>query len=261
VVSVFSALGGVGKTTVAINLAAALPGKKVCVIDCDLQYGDVCRYLDIRPKRTLADMAACSTDRQVSDYAVPWRGHADIFACPQTVEEAGLVNAGAIGNIIKALKAQYETLIVDLPAGFGETALEVLDLSDRILLIGSAAAIPDIRSTKVALEILRSLGHAEKVTLILNRHNARHGIDVRKVEEVLGCRFSLKLSNDFAATTQAIRSGVPLTEGQPGKSLSRELARLAQDILSDAAGPAGKLSLTEKISRLFAPRQKGSLNA
>lgn len=261
VISVFSALGGVGKTTVALNLAVALPGKKVCIIDGDLHYGDVCRYLDIRPKRTLADMASCSTGRQVGDYATPWRRHADIFACPQTVEEAARVNADAMGNVIKALRAQYETLIVDLPAGFGEVALEVLDLSDRILLIGSAAAIPDIRSTKVAIEILRSLGHAEKVTLVLNRHNARHGIDDRRVEEVLACRFALKLPNDFAAAAQAIRTGVPLAEGQPGKPLSRELARLAQDILSDAAGAAGKPSLTEKISRLFAPRQKSSLNA
>ena len=261
VISVFSALGGVGKTTVAINLAASLPGKKVCLVDADLQAGDVTGYLAIRPGHTLADAVRLSADRQIQGFTTPWRQYADVLARPKTIEQAGVVSAEAMGAIIKALRAQYEVIIFDVPSGFSEVALEILDRSDRILLIGAAAGIPDVRSTKVALEILRSLGHTDKVNLVLNRHGAKHGIDVRKVEETLGSRFAVKLPNDFAAATQAIRAGIPLVEGQPGNPLARELARLAGDMLADADKPAGKQSLAEKLSRIFAPRKNSSLNA
>ncbi len=220
VVTVFSTASAVGKTLVSTNLAAGLmlEGYRVCLIDFDLQFGDVCNYLHLQPKTTLADaqhrIQEGGTDFQIQDFLTEYQ-YEDysffVLPAPRKLEEAYNVSTEVMRGILDRLCYAFDYIIVDTATAFSELNLMVMDMSTLVLFLGIMDFLPTIKNMKIGYDTMRSIGYdANKIRLVLNRSDSKTYIDMKDVEQLLQQQFYHVLPNDFAASQQSIQDGIPL---------------------------------------------------
>ena len=240
IISVFSTGAGNGKTLTAINLAASLAadGYDVCLVDLDLQFGDVSSYLQLEPQRTITD-AQLALERgkefEIMDYLTKFsktdlKGNAlefFVLSRPQMIFDAYSVSIPIVENIINSLK-WFNYVIVDLSAAFNAMNLAVLDSSTIINYIGVVDYLPSVKNFKIGYDTLLRFEYEEsKIRLVENRYNAEKLISGRDVERLLGAEFFHRLPNDFEATAAAIKAGEPLLVAAPNSPLTASYKELA----------------------------------
>ncbi|MHB1419231.1 MAG: response regulator [Bacillota bacterium] len=245
VITVFSTKGGVGKTTIATNLAVGLKqvtGKSVVLVDLDLQFGDVSAMLNIVPRQTMAQLAMEQDpidNSLVENYLISHPGSGlKIMPAPLRPEQAELITVRHVDQLIKVLKETYHYIIVDTPPYFNDTNMTALDLSNQILLI-MALDLPTIKNTKLSLEVLETLRHREKVRVVLNRASEEFGIRCEDVERTLGIDVGAQIPSSGKIVVTAVNRGVPFI-------LSNSSARISQSIFQ----------LTECVTRYGSNREE-----
>lgn len=257
VMTLFSTLSGVGKTTVAINLAAWLgkiKGTRTCIVDADLQFGDVCNYLRINPEYTLADLAKHGVSEQtLNAHAQPWLEDIDILAAPREIEEADGITAGMMSALIGYLRTRYEYVIIDTCQGFNENTLAAIDSADIIVVVGMIDSVASVKKMKLGLDTLKGLGYSDsKIKVVLNRSNAKTPLSIPEVERVLGTRFDKLLSNDYSSAQTALYTGIPFVLGQPDTELARQMITLAKAVTEDSLNDVStKPKLFHWLNRWF----------
>ncbi|MDT8903668.1 AAA family ATPase [Anaeroselena agilis] len=257
VITVFSTKGGVGKTTIATNLAVALGTRsrqKVCIVDADLTFGDVSLFLNVLPRATAADLAAdgeALETGQLSGYLTRYDDYVDVLAAPLRPEQAELVTAAHLGAALKALRGAYRYVIVDTAPSFGEAMLTALDEADQILVI-SSLDLPTIKNVKLCLEIMDSLAYSgEKVKLVLNRATGEGGMDVREVEESLRRPFAAVLPSDGKVVVPSVNRGIPFVVTNPEAGVSQGIFNLAKGVAGEAAGHEEPRGVVHRLKRLL----------
>ncbi len=236
VITVFSTASAVGKTLISINMAAELAkeGYRVCLVDLDLQFGDVCNYLQLQPKYTVADaVKALETDKDsfaVQDflttydrYEVPF----GIVAAPLRLEEAYNIKTETVKEILLQLQLRFDFVVVDTASTFSDINLTAMELSTIVTFLGIVDFIPTIKNMKSGNDSIREIGlDANKIRLVLNRSNSRTRIDLQDVEQLLGAEFYHVLPNDFGAATRSIKTGCPLVLDSKSTPLKMEMRNL-----------------------------------
>lgn len=264
VITVFSTASAVGKTLISINMAAELAqqGYRVCLADLDLQFGDVCNYLQLQPTYTLADAVRAmekGTDSfTVKDFLTPFDRYNvpfDVLTAPLKLEEAYNIQAENLKQIILQLQLKYDFVVVDTASTFSEVNIMVMELSTIISFLGIVDFIPTIKNMKSGNDTLQSLGYdANMIRMILNRSNSKTRIDLQDVEELLGSKFYHVLPNDFASSTRSIKTGCPLVLEDKISPLKTELrnlvARYMNKPLEEVEGKKGT-GRTSWFSKLF----------
>ena len=254
-VVVFSPKGGVGRTTVAVNVAvaAASMGKKVCVVDASLQFGDVGVLFNLSPKnKTVADLIIEGVPDLDSLEAtlITHSSGVRVLLAPPSPETAELVTAAAFRQILDSLRLHHDLVIVDTWPWFHETTLSLLDQADEIVAV-MTLEITNIKDIRIFLEIADQLGYPkEKVRLVLNRADAAIGIRVSDVEASIGHKIDETIVSDGRTVVHALNRGVPFMTSQPQTQVGQDILRLARSLsgealatLADAAPPAKKKSL------------------
>ena len=248
VITVFSTASAVGKTLIGINMAAELAheGYRVCLADLDLQFGDVCNYLQLQPMHTLADAVRSlgKDDYNVQDYLTTYDREDlafGVLAAPLNLEEAYNIQTTDVKQVLMQLQLKFDFLVIDTASTFSELNLMAMELSTIISFLGIVDFIPTIKNMKSGNDTIHGLGYdANKIRLILNRSNSRTRIDLQDVEQLLGSEFYHVLPNDFGAATRSIKSGCPLvldTKVSPLKTELRNLVfRFTNRPLEDAEG-------------------------
>lgn len=241
IISIFSTGSGNGKTVTAINLAASLAheGYAVCLVDLDLQFGDVSNYLKLEPKFTIND-AQISVSKGEKNFDVrkflteykytDEKGNGVNFfvlARPPAIFDAYSIEVPVVEKIINSLN-YFDFVVIDLNAAFSALNLAVLDLSTIINYLGVVDFLPSIKNYKVGYDTLIRFEYEEsKIRLVENRSNSQKLISGEDVERLIGEKFFHRLPNDFPSVNKSIRAGVPLMFGAPGSALSKSFIDLA----------------------------------
>lgn len=244
VITVFSAKGGAGKTTVATNLAATLNNRgktRVCLVDLDLEFGDVAITLRLEPRVTLTD--ALEWDGFQPDLVPELLTAAgprwDCLLAPVGPGRSDDLPAALTGQILVELASRYEYVVVDTAAAFTDHVLAALDVSDHQVLI-TAPELPSLKNLRLALDTLDLLGYRKDIrSLVVNRADVKSGLTAAELEGVTMVPLAAHLPST-ADVSASINRGVPLVIEQPEHPFSWALRRLAAERLGSGEILTGK---------------------
>ncbi|TAK20201.1 MAG: CobQ/CobB/MinD/ParA nucleotide binding domain-containing protein [Chloroflexota bacterium] len=256
-ISVFGPKGGVGRTTVACNLAVAIrqtTGQRVALVDANLQFGDVGIVLGLKPTKSIVDLVPhiAEIDADLLGEVVS-RHHSgiDVLLAPPRPEMAELVTADYLKRILGKMREAYDVVVVDTAPNFSETMLATLDISDRILVL-LTVEMHTIKNTRLFLEVAGQLGYPrEKLTLVLNRADSTGGIEITEIERALGHRVNARIVSDGRTTTYALNHGEPFVIANKKADISRNVFELANLVMMRAAPVEEARVAPSGISRLL----------
>jgi pilus assembly protein CpaE len=242
VLTVFSNKGGLGKTTVATNLAVSLSlncKKSVALIDLDLQFGDISIFLDLHPTFTISDLV--SRIRELDHELIRSsliRHETGVHALtePKLAEESDLITPDHVNKIVETMRTLFDFVIIDTTHSFDDVIIEAMEISDSILLI-SVLDLPTIRNTQRCLEIFQRLNFPEeKIKIIVNRFMSEGEVDPVRFESALKFPVFWKIPNDYSTVINAINGGIPLQRLAPASSITKNFNELANELTGIADG-------------------------
>lgn len=256
VITVFSPKGGVGKTTMSVNLSVALARTRaeVCVVDLDLAFGDVAITVQVIPEHTITEAAESEQDLDWSLLKQLLTRHVSgisILAAPTHPEGRELITAQLVRSVISALRRHFDYIVIDTPPGFDDQVLGAFDETDEVVIVATLD-VPTIKNTKVALEtldLLRLVPNGRH--LILNRADDEVGLTPANVEEILGIPVDVTLPTS-SAVASATNHGRPIVLSKPEHPVSVAIDKFARKL----AGQGTKAVSNAPAKRGFFGRQK-----
>ena len=231
VVTVFSAKGGVGKTTIATNLGVYLAstGSRVLLVDLDLAFGDVAISLQLTPSRTTSDLIALSSHLDATGLAATVTRHAsglDTLCAPDTPADADLIPAATTKQILEIARGMYDFIIVDTPPAFTEHVLAALDVTDVSILIATMD-VPAVKNLCLVLNTMDQLGYPKQSrVVVLNRSDVKAGLKIADIAVVTKQPVAVSIPNS-PDVPASINRGVAIVLEQPGHPVSAALRALA----------------------------------
>ena len=241
-ITIFAPKGGVGKTTLAFNLAVAmgLQGPRTVLIDGSLQFGDMRALLKVPiDAPSLLDLP---TDRiQESDLQdVLWRDPSgiDILLAPPRVEMAEMVTVRDLEKTISLLRRVYDVVVVDTPAVVNDINLSFLDASDTILEVVTYDSTT-IHSTMVMADAFRMIGYPPtKVRYLVNRADSTGGLNAETLARALGRVPEYTVSSGGGLVVRANNEGIPFVLADPAAQISQDIGRVAAELVGRVAATA-----------------------
>jgi pilus assembly protein CpaE len=243
IISVFSPKGGVGRTTIAVNLAVAMAAelhRSVALMDASFQFGDVGVLLNMNPKnKSISDVLADVTNGDVDAVDAALVGHTTgikVLLAPPSPEMAELITPDHVRKVVKRLSETHELVVVDCWPLFQDPTLGLLDQSDLILVL-LTLEITNIKNIRLFLGLAEQLGYSDKLRLVLNRADSAYGIRVSDIEHSIGRKIDHTIVSDGRTVVYALNRGVPFV-------WSNKQAQVSQDILGIARAIAGEAEMT-----------------
>jgi pilus assembly protein CpaE len=239
IVTVFSAKGGCGKTTLATNMAAALADRgrrEVVLVDLDLAFGDVAIALQLFPAHTIADAVPLGDNLDFGSLQTLLTPHSPGLTTLVAPVEPGTsegIPASLVSRILEVLRDHYDYVIVDTPPAFDDHVLSAFDLSDVVALIATLD-IPALKNLKLTLETMDLLNYPrERWRVVLNRADSKVGLAIHEVEKSLRTPTAAQIpsSRDVPA---AINRGVPIVLDDPRHPVSTAIKYFAEDHVANA---------------------------
>jgi pilus assembly protein CpaE len=241
VVAVFSPKGGVGRTTIAVNLAVAAVslGKRVALVDASFQFGDVGVLLNLNPRnKSIADLASeiqTGEAESLETFLIAHSSGVQVLLAPPSPEQAELIGPAAVRRVLERLRTDHDLVVVDCPSSFNEPTLAVLDHADVILTLLSLE-ITSVKNMRLFLKVAEQLGYGpEKVRLVLNRADSTLGIRVADVEHSIGRKVDHTIVSDGRSVVYALNRGVPFFTSNRQAQVSQDILRLAQAVTAPIA--------------------------
>ncbi len=239
VILFYGAKGGVGTTTIAINTAIALHkemGKRVCLIDANLQFGDHRVFMDLGlDKMSVVDLATSpGFDMDlIRQILIKHESGVDLLLAPPSPETAELVTSDHLPEIINMMTNEFDYIVLDVDKRLDEVNLRIMDAVQTIYVV-MTADLPCLKNVRLVLETIGHLGYSdEKVKLILNRSNAFTGINVKNAESALKRRIDYQIVNEYRAAIGALNSGAPFMYTKSDSVLGRNMLEFVKEMDKD----------------------------
>jgi pilus assembly protein CpaE len=241
VVTLFAPKGGVGRTTLAVNLAVALAGEQrqaVTLVDGSFQFGDVGVLLNLNPKnKSIIDVvtdASAGDDELVDTTLISHSTGIKVLLAPPSPEMAELVTVDQIRRTMGRLRVTNDFTVVDLWPHFNDVTLALLDMSDVILTI-LTLEISNIKNVRLFLEVAEQLGYTDRIKLVLNRADSAFGIRVADVESSVGRKIDHQVVSDGRTVVYALNRGVPFVWSNSQAPVSEDILKISRALVAAAA--------------------------
>jgi pilus assembly protein CpaE len=258
VIAVAGAIGGVGTTSLAVNLGCALANdakNSVALVDLDMCLGDADVFLDSIPDYTLVDVAQNVTRLDFTLLKRSLTKHASgLYLLPRPVrlEDVHLITPDDLQRVIGLMKATFTHLVLDLSKGYTAIDMIALEMAHHILLVAQLD-LPCLRNVvRLMMSFNEMEGFAEKVKIICNRVGLDNGhITQKKAEETIGKEIFWQLPNDYRVMIEARNNGVPLREQAPKAGITQSIAQLADALSGDGSDKPQEKTKASALSGLF----------
>jgi pilus assembly protein CpaE len=237
VIAVSSPKGGVGRTSLTVNLALSLAKteRKVAVVDGNIQFGDIAMHFNEKPKRTLYEWVKEAYGRSnytIDQYMVHHASGVSILAAPPRPEFFEGITENHLITAVEEIKKQFDVVLIDMPGYLSEIHMSCLDLADDILII-LTNNLPEIRIGKLYLETLEAINLQNKVKVIVNKSLKRQGVEEKKMEDILGAPIYLSIPEQGKVAATAISTGIPFVLSNPRNPLSRSVFQLSEKLYKE----------------------------
>jgi pilus assembly protein CpaE len=266
VVAVYSPKGGLGTTSVAVNLADAYARthaeSRVALAELSVGGGDVRVFLNLRPAYHMGDLVK-KLDRADAElfYSLltPTQRGVWVLPGPDDPELDDELGVSTIGSMIEQLRLHFAFTVVDCEHHLSERTVAALDAADRLVLVAQLN-VPSLRGMQRTLALCRELGYApEKLCVLVNRYKADDMLTLKDASQVLTCDVTTTLPNDYQLSSSALTQGVPVAQLSADAELSRAYARLAAKLAGASAD--GVVSAPDqtgglRLGRLFGLRKR-----
>lgn len=245
IVTIFSNKGGIGKTTIATNLAVELAknsSDKVALIDLNLQLGDVSTFLNLNSSFDVAYVIKNLINKKDEKILNAFEKYKDInlyiLSDPSYIEQAESITPQEIEALFSILRKTFSYIIIDMSANIDENSLKILDKSDYIFFT-TIVNIPAIRNTQRCLGLFDSRQYeSDKVKVIVNRFMENDDIKIEDIEIALGKKVYWKIPNNYFSIMEAINKGVPVSEVNSNSNIANSFKDLAMNFSDDIAKQA-----------------------
>lgn len=253
VFTVFSTKGGVGKTTIASNLAVSLARstkKRVALVDLDLQFGDVAIMLNVSAKNTISDLVkefALLDKTLMEEYLVTHFSGVKVLPAPVKPEYAEYITANHVEKIINTLRESFHYIIIDSSASFHESVLTALDMSDRILLV-STLDLPTIKNIKAGLDVMETLHYpAEKIHIVLNKASEQYGIKYKDFENTLHQSIWSYIPEDNQTVVTSANKGFPFVMTRTETKVAKAVMEIGKSLINEMDGDTKEVPMLKKL--------------
>jgi pilus assembly protein CpaE len=235
IVTVFSPKGGTGKTVIATNLAAAVAkqqGKRVLLLDLDLQFGDVAIMLGVEPEKTIYDLVVAPGEldsEKLAGYVTKHVCGLDMVPAPLRPEDAELVTEAKLGRLLEVARETYDIIVVDTSPFFHGPMLATLDRTDELLMV-CGLDVPTLKNVRLSLQTLELLSFPQtRIRFLLNRADSKVGLKRREVEAALGVKMGVEVPSERAVPL-SVNRGNPAVLSDPGCDFSRSMRELSSTL-------------------------------
>jgi pilus assembly protein CpaE len=233
--------GGVGKTTVATNLATTLVtrGRRTLLVDLDLQFGDVGLVLGIHPERTIYDLVTAQgrlDGERLAGFVGRSADGVDVLPAPARPDQAEAVTPDKLAEVLDIAQAEYDVVIVDTPPAFTSTTIAAIDRAQQAIMIGTLD-LPGLKNMKVGLETLELMGFTrDRVLTVLNRADSKVGLIPQDVKQVLTTAPDMTVPSD-RAIPKSLNAARAIVAGEPKSAPAKALRSLGERIADALAKP------------------------
>jgi pilus assembly protein CpaE len=248
IVTVFSPKGGTGKTVIATNLAAAVAkqqGKRVLLLDLDLQFGDAAIMLGVEPDKTIYDLVTAPGEldsEKLAGYVTKHVSGLDMVPAPLRPEDAELVTEAKLSRLLEVARETYDVIVVDTSPFFHGPMLATLDRTDELLMI-CGLDVPTLKNVRLSLQTLELLSFPQsRIRFVLNRADSKVGLKQREVEAALGVKIGVEVPSERAVPL-SVNRGNPAVLSDPGCDFSRSMRELGSTLFPPPKKSAGRRML------------------
>lgn len=236
VITVFGAKGGIGKTTIAVNLATKLAenNKKVALLDFDIEFGEISVYLNLDVKDTLAELITEKSEFDIDTIRSYMNIHSSgvhVLCAPKSPEYSEGINANQIEKLMNILRTYYDYVIIDAPASFNDITLTAIEGSVMVIFV-TGFDISILRNSKLSMNLLEGLQQKEKIKIVVNR-DVEGYITAKDVERILGKSIWCRIPSDYNTAVSALNKGIPIVIGSPKTRISFALDELSKLVLGE----------------------------
>ena len=236
-ITVFSNKGGIGKTSIASNLAyelAQITKENVALIDLNFQFGDITTFMDIQPSFDISymfdNLNALNKDFLLSTMEQYKNSSLYVLADAPYFRQSKNVTSKQVTKFFEALKESFSYIVVDTDTTFDEKTITTLDYSDMIFLV-TIVNLPALRNCQRCLGLFDKLGYDKnKVQLLINRYMENEDITISDVENLLKKKVYWKIPNNYFALMASINKGILLAELNPTSNVAQSYKDLAINV-------------------------------
>lgn len=241
IIAVYSPKGGVGRTTIAVNLAIALKqvtSANVALVDASLLFGDVGVLLNANSKTTILDLVRVADqldERTINMAAFQHNSGVAALLAPLKPEQSEQVTASVIKQVFDAMIPMFDYIIVDTFPSLSDTTLAVLDAADKILLV-MTLEMPVIKNITLFMDVANALSYSKgKVDLVVNRSGRDQTIRPEHVEQSVRHAVNFTIAEDARLVNLSVNQGVPFLVSSRDAPISKSIIAMAEKLSGSEA--------------------------